>query len=57
MRMKKMILIKWGEKRSDGTEKDWEMLFGNAEHARLFHGDLLDRKTTTYISLENVEDE
>ena len=52
-----MILIKWGEKRSDGTEKDLEILFGNTEHARLFHGDLLDRKTTTYISLENVEDE
>lgn len=52
-----MILIKWGEKRSDGTEKDWEVMFGDAEHARLFHGDLLDRKTTTYISLEKIEDE
>mgnify|MGYP001182566469 FL=1 len=52
-----MILIKWGTSQSDGTEKDWEMLFGNAEHARLFHGDLLDRENTIYISLEKVEDE
>jgi|TARA_R100000081_G_scaffold92191_1_gene73189 hypothetical protein len=52
-----MILIKWGTKQSNGTEKDWEVLFHSAEDARLFHGDLLDRKTTTYISLEKVEDE
>ena len=47
-----MILIKWGTKQSDGTEKDWEVLFADAEHARDFHGDLLDRENTTYISLE-----
>lgn len=52
-----MILIKWGTKQSDGTEKDWEVLFSDAEHARDFHGDLLGRKTTTYISLEKIEDE
>ena len=52
-----MTLVKWGTKQSDGTEKDWEVMFGSAEDARLFHGDLLDRKTTTYISLEKVEDE
>ena len=57
MRKMTMILIKWGTKQSDGTEKDWEVMFGDAEHARLFHGDLLDRKTTTYISLEKIEDE
>ena len=52
-----MILIKWGTKQSDGTEKDWEVMFYDHDDARLFHGDLLDRKTTTYISLENIEDE
>ena len=52
-----MIVIRWGTKQSDGTERDWEVLFNSAEDARLFHGDLLDRKTTTYISMENIEDE
>lgn len=43
---------------SDGTsDKDWEVMFASAEDARDFHGDLLDRKTTTYISMENIEDE
>ena len=52
-----MIVIRWGTKQSDETERDWEVMFGSAEDARLFHGDLLDRKTTTYISLEKIEDE
>ena len=52
-----MILIKWGTKQSDGTKKDWEVVFGNAEHARAFHGDLLGRENTIYISMEKIEDE
>lgn len=52
-----MIVIRWGTKQSDETERDWEVLFGSAEDARIFHGDLLGRKTTTYISMENIEDE
>ena len=52
-----MILIKWGTKQNDGTEKDWEVVFGDHDDARLFHGDLLDRKNTIYISMANVEDE
>lgn len=50
-----MILIKWGTQKDGEDEKDWEMLFGNHDHARAFHGDLLDRYDTTYISLEKKE--
>lgn len=53
-----MIVIRWGTVMSDGTsDKDWEVMFASAEDARDFHGDLLDRKTTTYISMEKIEDE
>ena len=51
-----MTLIKWGTKQSDGTEKDRQMLIYETQIAELFYDDLLDRKNTTYTSMETVSD-
>ena len=51
-----MTLVKWRIKKSDGTEKDWEMLIYETPIAELFYDNLLDRENITYVSMETVSD-
>lgn len=52
-----LIMIRWGKKLDDGTERDYESLVGTIDAARNLHGQLLADEQTTYLSMERFEDE